>query len=155
MAGAASEDDAISLNVTPLIDIIFCLCLFFLCGFNFKQLEGKIDSWLPKDGCGSGTHAAPALTEETRIKLRRAGDGTEVLFGARLVGVVSRNADDRLVFDALESLILTTRAESKTNPVIIDGDENVPWRHVIAVVDRCKKHDITNVEFAQPMPKVR
>src|SRR4029453_15047518 len=44
-----SSDNPGAINVTAMVDVIFCLCLFFMCSFQFKQLEGKIESWLPKD----------------------------------------------------------------------------------------------------------
>ena len=50
--GSAGEDNPVALNVAPMVDIIFCLCIFFMCSFHFKQLEGKFESWLPK---GHGT----------------------------------------------------------------------------------------------------
>ena len=46
--GEASENP-VALNVTAIVDIVFCLCLFFMCSLKFKQLEGKIETWLPKD----------------------------------------------------------------------------------------------------------
>ena len=47
MAGVSvgeSEENPVAINVTPLVDIIFCLCVFFMISFKFKQLEGKLGS---------------------------------------------------------------------------------------------------------------
>ena len=68
MAGAASEDNPVGINVTAMVDIIFCLCIFFMCSFHFKQLQGKIDSWLPKD-VGVHSSQSDALLEEIRVVL--------------------------------------------------------------------------------------
>ena len=43
------SDNPVEINVTAMVDVIFCLCIFFMCSFHFKQLEGKIETWLPKD----------------------------------------------------------------------------------------------------------
>ena len=32
--GGAGEDNPVSLNVAPMVDIIFCLCIFFMCSFT-------------------------------------------------------------------------------------------------------------------------
>src|SRR5579872_6335919 len=107
MAGAASEDDAVSLNVTPLIDIIFCLCIFFMCSFHFKQLEGKLDSWLPKNGCGPPTNEQPVL-DEVRVQFTRdaASGGTRLQLGSNVVGVlpasVAANPERERILAALE-----------------------------------------------------
>ena len=71
MAGVSvgeSEDNPVNINVTPLVDIIFCLCVFFMISFKFKQLEGKFDSWLPK---GKGSEGMPlnAVIQEVRVAL--------------------------------------------------------------------------------------
>lgn len=65
--GRSGEDNPVALNVAPMVDIIFCLCIFFMCSFHFKQLEGKIDSWLPKN---HGVHPEPVsnpVLEEVRV----------------------------------------------------------------------------------------
>jgi biopolymer transport protein ExbD len=159
MAGAASEDDAVSLNVTPLIDIIFCLCIFFICSFHFKQLQGKLDSWLPKDKGNQGGGATTATMDEIRIFIRRSSQGpTELAYGSRSVGILTGDAGaDGAIFDNLENLIATQYDEYRNAgkadaSVIIDGEPQVPWKDVLTVLDRCKKRNIDKVEFAQPLP---
>src|SRR5678815_928993 len=44
-----TQDNPVGMNVVPMVDIIFCLCVFFMCSFKFKELEGRFASWLPKD----------------------------------------------------------------------------------------------------------
>ena len=158
MAGGSSEDDAISLNVTPLIDVIFCLCLFFLCSFHFKQLQGSLDSWLPK---GNGVQSGPATTatvEEVRVFLAREDSGpTRVSFGSRAVGVLGASREsDAALLGSLEDLVLAQLKDSggarRDVPVIIDGAPEIPWKHVVSVLDRFKKNRIDRVELAQPMP---
>ena len=159
MAGAASEDDAVQLNVTPLIDIIFCLCIFFICSFHFKQLSGKLDSWLPKDKGNQGGGATTATMDEIRIIIRKSSSGpTEIAYKANTIGVLSGDpAADSAIYDNLENMIATQyeeyRSAGKTEAsVIIDGEPAVPWKDVLTVLDRCKKRNIDKVEFAQPLP---
>jgi biopolymer transport protein ExbD len=170
MAGAASEDDAISLNVTPLIDIIFCLCIFFICSFHFKQLQGKLDSWLPKDKGNQGGGPTTATMDEIRIFIKRTGnnDGpTEIAYKNQKMGVLSGDTKgytdaDNAIFDNLEKTIKEQYADyvgnGKTDAsVIIDAMPEVPWKDVLTVLDRCKEQEkfkpsIEKIEFAQPLP---
>src|SRR5580693_7590943 len=129
MAGAASEDDAVSLNVTPLIDIIFCLCIFFICSFHFKQLQGKLDSWLPKDKGNQAGGATTATMDEIRIFIRKASSGqTELAYGSRPIGILTNDkAGDSAIYDQLENLIATQfeeyrNAGKQDASVIIDGE---------------------------------
>jgi biopolymer transport protein ExbD len=148
MAGAASEDDAVSLNVTPLIDIIFCLCIFFICSFHFKQLSGKLDSWLPKD---RGVNAGPAtnpLQEEIRVFVRQVGGATQLAFGSRIC--VSADELEELVKAGWDDL--GAKGKEKDSSVIVDAEPTVPWKDVLDVLDRCRKRGIDKVEFAQPLP---
>jgi biopolymer transport protein ExbD len=154
MAGAAmgDGDEAVQVNVTPLIDIIFCLCLFFLCSLKFKQLEGKMDSWLPKDKGNQAGGIANATMDEIRIFVRlNAQQDVEFAYG-------SQNLGKNLV--ELERLIKQgwadfEAANKKDGSVIIDGEPRAPWKDVISVLDICKKNKIEKVEFAQPMPTLQ
>ena len=45
MAGVSvgeSEENPVAINVTLLVDIIFCLCVFFMISFKFKQLVEEV-----------------------------------------------------------------------------------------------------------------
>ena len=150
MAGSSMGDDAdnpIAINVTPLVDIIFCLCVFFMISFKFKQLEGKFETWLPKD---KGMEGMPlkAVIQEIRVALFWSNDNTVVRkFGTRVV------PDDL----QLEKLMSDSYADFKrlNNPDVgltVDSDTRVPWEAVIRVVDIGKKAGIAKVEFAAGAP---
>lgn len=65
--GGDSEDNPVAINVIPMVDVIFCLCVFFMCSFKFKQLEGKFESWLPRNKGDSG--APTSEIKEIRIAM--------------------------------------------------------------------------------------
>ncbi len=144
MAGSQDPDDnPVAINVVPMVDVIFCLCVFFMCSFKFKELEGKFDSWLPKNkGAGAG---APVLIEEIRIALFW-DDKTETVtrqFGTRKL----KDDDDlsRTIKDAHQDHVKVGKGD---DPVTIDGDPRVPWDSVISVVNIIKRLGIERIEFA-------
>src|SRR5215216_2799609 len=96
MAGGADEDNPVGINVVAMVDIIFCLCIFFMCSFRFKQLEGKFDSWLPRDKGNSGTVSDQQLTE-IRIAMfwDKASQKVKRIYGHRQVD----NDEDLEVLD--------------------------------------------------------
>src|SRR5262245_45522099 len=49
MAVKVPKTDEAGLNMTPMIDIVFQLILFFLFNLRFKSLDYRIESQLPKD----------------------------------------------------------------------------------------------------------
>jgi biopolymer transport protein ExbD len=153
MAGSTmggEGDNPVELNVTAMVDIIFCLCLFFMCSFHFKQLQGRIDSWLPKDvGVNAGT-PEQVLLEEIRVIIRyEPGRGTIFKLGSTPVSSM----------EELGGLLLASYADyEKTGkakadvPVIIDAFPTVPWKDVIQVMNCCKMRGLEKIQFAAPMP---
>jgi biopolymer transport protein ExbD len=154
MAGAQMDDEEnpIAVNVVPLIDIIFCLCVFFMCSFRFKQLEGKFESWLPKDrGTGGVAEITNIVKPETRVVLLWDAANQKT---RRQVGVRPVNDDVELqqyIRDMRADLIKLNHDDA---PVTIDADERVPMADVIAVVNLCKREGIDNIEFALSLQKV-
>jgi biopolymer transport protein ExbD len=109
---------------------------------KFKQLEGKFDSWLPKNKGNSGVAAEIA---ETRIALFWDQDKqvTHRQFGHR---AVESDAElESLIKSAHDDFVLKNKPEA---PVIIDGDARVPWKDVIDIVNIAKRLKIDNIEFA-------
>jgi biopolymer transport protein ExbD len=140
--GGDAADNPVAINVVPMVDVIFCLCVFFMCSMKFKQLEGKFDSWLPKDKGNQGT---PSDIQETRVALLWDVDKqkTRRQFGARIVE--DDGELETLIKSSHDDFVLKNKPEA---PVIIDGDARIPWKDVIDVVNICKKLQIDNIEFA-------
>ena len=146
MAGGGGGDDdenPVPVNCIALIDIIFCLIIFFMCSFHFKQLEGKIDSWLPKDK-GSSTPSSE-LPVEIRVAMFWDAKTEKVVrqYGSRIV--TSDDELQALIKGAHDDYV---RINKPDVPVIIDGDARIPWHEVISVVNMCKRLDIDKIEFA-------
>jgi biopolymer transport protein ExbD len=146
-----ASDNPVEINVTAMVDVIFCLCIFFMCSFHFKQLEGKIDAWMPKDGRGNqlGTPQTKVLLEEIRVFMRwdPATGATTRKIGSR--APASGDAD---LMDVVRSLKGDYERAGKTEvPVIIDATPDVPWTDVIHVLDLCKAEKLAQIEFAEPM----
>ena len=95
MAGQASEDDAVSVNVTPLIDIILRLCIF-ICSFHFKQLQGSLSSWLPKDRGNQGGGATTATMEDIDVRIYKNGAARPSSPTARTSWACSRRTTRRI-----------------------------------------------------------
>jgi biopolymer transport protein ExbD len=144
MAGSQDpSDNPVAINVVPLVDIIFCLCVFFMCSFKFKQVEGKFDTWLPRDH-GPGDPPA-VLPSEVRVALLWNEAKREV---SRQLGV--RRYDDdadlqRAIGDAHQAWVTLGRPDV---PVTIDADTRIPWDHVAHVVNLVKRANVDRIEFA-------
>jgi len=146
--GGEAEDNPVNLNVVAMVDIIFCLCIFFMCSFKFKQLEGKFLSWLPKDK-GSGAATDPGEIKEIRIAMLWDADLKKPrrMFGHKVVpdgeeGIRELRELIRGAYDDWQ------RKGNPTVPLIIDGDFPLPWEEVMFIVNIGKELGMTNIEFA-------
>lgn len=144
-----ASDNPVAINVTAMVDVIFCLCIFFMCSFHFKQLEGKIDTWLPKD---RGVFQAPVekvVLEEIRVFIRWDPQNNVTI---RKVGnrAAARN-DEELMAVIRQMNTDYKKAGKRDYPVLLDATEDVPWQDVVHVMDMCKKEEIEDgLEFAAP-----
>ena len=152
MAGVSVGDDnenPVAINVTPLVDIIFCLCVFFMISFKFKQLEGKFDSWLPKGKGSTGGIMVEGILDEVRVAMwwDEANQKTIRQLGQRRV------ADDEELAQLIkEGYDAWVRMNKPDVPVTIDAEARVPWEEVIKVMNLCKRNKIDKIEFALGAP---
>ncbi len=57
------DEKPMHLNMTPMIDVVFQLLIFFMLSMHFKEVEGKLLSQLPKD---KGLAPSPVLQPELK-----------------------------------------------------------------------------------------
>lgn len=145
MAGSQNigegSDNPVALNVTAIVDIVFCLCLFFMCSLHFKSLEGRIETWLPRIHGNQVSATPPPILDQIRVSLRRDLDSGRTIrkIGAREVGT-------DLEFE--EALNRYPKKVELT--VALDAGFEVPWRDAIRVVDLCRRNRFEKVEFVEP-----
>jgi len=152
MAGAAMGDDGenpVNINITPLVDIIFCLCVFFMVSFKFKQLEGKFDSWLPKGKGSVGSVQIEGILDEVRVAMYWDEVNQRTI---RQLGTRRIQSDEELAELIREGHDAWVKMNKPDTPVTIDAEARVPWNDVIAVMNLCKKNRIDKIEFALGAP---
>jgi len=152
MAGASMGDDGenpIAINVTPLVDIIFCLCVFFMISFKFKQLEGKFDSWLPKNKGSTGTVQVEGILDEVRVAMFWDEVNNKTVRQLRQRRVDDDDELASLIKEAHDDWVKMNKPET---PVTIDAEARVPWEDVIRVMNLCKRNKIDKIEFALGAP---
>ncbi len=147
MAGSDSPDNPLPVNVVPMVDVIFCLCVFFLASFHVRAEESLFDTWLPKErGTGPGSIETPA---EMRV----------VLGWQPATGVITRRFGRRDLHSVgeLASLLREAQGEQRARngpeqPLILDAEPGLPWAAAVEIVDLARELGIANLEFAQGPP---
>ena len=140
------EEASMESNMTPMIDVIFQLIIFFMCSIHFKSLEGKLYSYLPRDKGMSSTTVTDPILDEVRIKLAYSESApllTRMKVGER------EFKDWESLFEHMKSLAPTLATSSgDVIPVKIDADENIPTQSVVNALNICKKAGVQKTEFA-------
>lgn len=112
-----------SLSMTPLIDVVFILLIFFLVAARFAQEDRELPVQLP-----SAKSAVP-MTMEPQVMIVGINEkGDYVIDGANLS------------IDAVETTIRQAVTNNPINQtIIIRGDKRVPFQHVVSVMDICQR----------------
>ena len=167
--------------MTPMIDVVFQLLIYFMLTMHFKEVEGKLLSQLPKDkGLASSPVNQPEL-QEVRIFLCAGGDikthrynkgkhekgddkPNEICYSfveKNEIGEMYKTevhgkkfAHNRAIYKAiaektaeLGQVTPSYWDETKKAPIILDADSEIPYEHIIGVVNACKEVGIDNIEF--------
>ena len=112
-----------SLSVTPLIDVVFLLLIFFLVSSRFSEEERELDLNLP-----SVSEALPATLEPTELVINIDAEGRFFIDGA------FRQAEE------VEQILRRSQANNPlTQSVVIRGDRQSNWESVVTAMNICKK----------------
>ena len=125
-----------SISITPLIDVIFLLMIFFLMTINFNKSEGVLENRLPQTS-RQDNQDAPQDRENVRLRVKMVKKATQLKIYLQ-ERVVFTYKDLKYYLDQLPEDIL----------IIFEPSNNVPYKHVIGVYDTCLKSNKKNIVFA-------
>lgn len=128
-----SRNGTLGFNMTPMIDVVFLLIIFFLVSSHLAKQEVHMELPLPK--ADSGTE--PAEADVSRVTVNITADGTLLLAGHR---VTPQQLQQRLA-NALAK-------EGGDLQVRIRSDRHAPYRYVEPIMLACARAGVWNVTFA-------
>lgn len=117
---ARHGDDEPVLNLTPMIDVVFQLLIFFMVATTFLDPEKEIGIELPEAAAGE----APD-TEREELVINVFADGRIVMSGQELP-----------TGELLNALKAAAHADPQI-PVSIRGDKLVHHENIVQVMDAC------------------
>jgi len=128
-----------SMSLTPLIDVVFLLLVFFLVTARFEKQDNdqELAIQLPTAEAAQPMMMQP---DEMTIKITRTG----------LYNLNGRNV---LIAEVRRQL----RRRGADNPgqsVVIQADKKVPFDAVVAVMDACNRAGITDYTVTTDQPAV-
>ena len=127
------------LKMTPMIDVIFLLLIFFVCTANFKPPEEvlPIDSTLPGSVTSEVMLPNPVDLDVVLI---------QISFDQTPHWQIEGNHCSTL--REVQSILHSIRDVKSDIPVIIESADNVPVGKMIDVYDVCRRVGLTRIQFA-------
>jgi biopolymer transport protein ExbD len=116
-----TTDAPMAIELTPIIDMVFLLLIFFLVASSFNQIEREMKIALPFAGSSGPISAA---LKEIIINVDADGD----------VRVAGRN----MQLSELNELVANAVKTNSDQKVSVRGDRDTAYAHIVSVLDVCK-----------------
>jgi len=129
--GRRFEEEAESIQMAPLIDIVFLTLVFFITIVTYATLESEIDIELPT--ASSAVEGSRTMSE---IYINLRDDGRIVL------------NNREMTIEQLQDVLNRVAELAPGGAVIIRGDRAAALGQAIAILNCCRNADISNVCFA-------
>ncbi|MEE4245943.1 MAG: biopolymer transporter ExbD [Kangiellaceae bacterium] len=127
----------VSVNLTPLIDVVFLLLIFFMVSTSFNR-ETQIKLELPQ------ATGEPLETENQIIEISVDSDGRYFVNAKPLVNKQ---------LDTLVKAIGIIGGGNKSLPVIISADAAAPYQSVVSAMEASRQSGYFNFTMATRKPK--
>jgi biopolymer transport protein ExbD len=129
-------DEEPQLNMTPMVDVVFQLILFFLLGTKSTEMERKIGLEIPRVAAAS---SLPAASQRRIVQVYR--DGTVALDGSPVS------------IEELTERLAATRRQDHDLGVLVRGDHQGQFQRVAEVLHACKQAGVQQLGISvMPVP---
>ena len=122
------QDELPLLNLTPMIDVVFLLIVFFMCAAKFSDADRDIDLRLPEVAKADAADAKPQTRQ------------------------VAVYADGRIALDKhdvtlaeLTAQLAAVRQEQPKLSIVILGDATCDFQHIAAALAACKEAGVSDL----------
>jgi len=131
-----AEPRILGFMIAPMVDILLVVLVFFIVTWNFALTENELDVRVPS--------ASKANEPQPYVG--------QVVINIRADGTIIVNRQPKTGPQLLQQLKKLAQLYPD-QAVIVRGDENVNYKHIVEVLDICRQADIWNVAFATGKPE--
>lgn len=138
MAIRQDDDAPVEVQLTPLIDCVFLLLIFFLVSSQLKKVEKRLEVKLPE------AHFVKTYKETPDIISVGVNASGRLFVNARAVGS-----------GGLLSALREAKAAAPGRRVVLDGDMHAPFRAVVQALDACAMEglEVAGIHTAEDVPR--
>lgn len=137
--------ESLELQMTPMIDVIFQLLIFFICTSSFQLPEGLLPT--PMQPLLGNAESQTVETIEIPPEILDLDEMVLLLHFDKqpywdVCGTRYRS------FSELKAIFQSLAAADADLPIVLDIDENVPLEHILNVYDLARQLGFTKVRLA-------
>ncbi len=137
MKFARPRQEEPDVNLTPLIDVVFLLLIFFMVSTTFQR-EEEIAIELPE------ANGEPVQSERVRLEILIDKQGTYFVNGAEVVNTQ---------VESLMAAIGKTLGEAEPEIVVLSADQQTPHQSVMSAMDAAQRMGLTHITFSVNKPR--
>jgi len=126
------QPEQVDLNITPLIDVVFLLLIFFMVSTTFDH-ESEVNITLPK--------ASKEIAQAKPDAINVAIDSESRIFINKKELVNSQ-------ISTIKEALYDISADLEDAPIIISADEETPYQVVIRTMDAARQLGLIKITFA-------
>jgi biopolymer transport protein ExbD len=126
------KKEPLEVNVTPLIDVVFLLLIFFMVSTTFER-ESEIEIMLPE------ATATDKTTDEFVLQITIDEEGTYYINHQRVINTK---------IETLMKAMRLVAGERKDPPVILSADAKTPHQAVVTAMDAARRLGFVHLNFA-------
>ncbi len=131
------RDEPPDITLTPLIDVVFLLLIFFMVSTTFSR-HAQIEIELPEASTEEEEQEEPEVVEiAIDVKGRYYVNGRQ-LINSQLV--------------TLKQAMREAAGKRETPPIVISADANTPHQSVVTAMDAARQLGLTHLSFATSQP---
>lgn len=119
------------LNLTPLIDVVFNLLIFFLVATSFQRIQRELQVDLPK-----AKGAGPVSMDIQPIAITVDKEGKVTMGG------------EQVALEDLPKRLRQAIASARKPRVFVRGDAKTFHENIVSVLSACQEADVTDVSLA-------
>lgn len=132
-------------TMTPMIDIVFLLLVFFVCVATDQVVEMSLPTELASGSVDAQqTEPTESWVTEVRLRLFQGPENSRSL--------IEMNGR---IFTSFEEFIPTLKALSeisRDSPILLDVDDDVPLGEVVQLYDACRSAEFELINFVMDRP---
>ena len=132
-----TDQDSPDINLTPLIDVVFILLIFFMVSTTFQR-ESEIKIELPE------ASADPVEEKKELLEIVIDADGRYFIDEQQLVNTE---------LNTLKKAIQKFMGEERKLPVVIRADRRTPYESVVRAMDATSQLGLVHMSLATNQPE--